>query len=143
MIVCKLLAMQHLKGLHLQIVPQYLVHGGFAHTGCGGQGSAASASASSQLCPRIFEELRGRTLRFLPRPGRSRVFPVSWDFLTIFHTVERFISSRFAISTLFFSLLESLVTAFQSTAIVKLIFENFGIRSLKVEIVSFQMVIIL
>ena len=50
--------MQHLEGLHLQIVPQHLVHGGFAHTGCGGQGSAASARISSQLFPRVFEVLR-------------------------------------------------------------------------------------
>ena len=35
-----------------------------------------------------------------------------------------------------------LITAFRSTAIVKLIFEILGIPSLKVEIVSFQMVII-
>ena len=37
----------------------------------------------------------------------------------------------------------SLITAFQSRATVKLIFENFGIPSLKVEILSFQMIIIL
>ena len=45
-----------------------------------------------------------RILRFLSRPGRSMVFPVSWNFFTIFHTVERFISSRFAISILLFSI---------------------------------------
>ena len=83
------------------------------------------------------------TLRFLPRPGRPRVFLVSWNFLTIFHTVERFISRRFAIQTILFPLLWSLITAFRPTVIVKRIFENFGIPSLKLEIVSFQMVIIL
>ena len=36
-----------------------------------------------------------------------------------------------------------LITAFWSTAVLKLIFENFGIPSQKVEIVSFQMIIIL
>ena len=36
-----------------------------------------------------------------------------------------------------------IITAFRSTAIIKLIFENLAVPSLKVEIVSFQMVIIL
>ena len=73
------------------------------------------------------------TLRF----GRSRVFPVSWNFFTRFHTVKRFISIRFAIATLLFLLLWSSITAFRSIAIVKLIFDNIGIPCLKVEIVSF------
>ena len=45
---------------------------------------------------------RKRTRSFLPRSGRSRVLPVSWNFFTIFHTAEQFISSRFVMSTLFF-----------------------------------------
>ena len=60
-----------------------------------------------------------RTLRFLPRPGRSRAFPVSWNLFTIFHTVELFISSRLKTSTLLFQILWRLITAFRSTAIVK------------------------
>ena len=60
----KLLAMQHLDGHHPQIIPQYLVHDGFAHTGCGGQGSEASAMVSSLLFPRVFEELRGADTPF-------------------------------------------------------------------------------
>ena len=143
MIGRKLLPMQHLEGLPSQILPQHLVHCGFAHTGCGGQGSAASVRVSSQLFPRVFEELRGADTPFSSAPGRSRVFLISWNFLAIFHIVERFIASRLVISALLFPLLWSLITAFRSTAIVKLIFEKFGIPSLKVEIVSFQMVIIL
>ena len=68
MIGHKLLAIQHLEGLHLQIVPQYLVHSGFSHTDCGGQGSAASARVSSQLFPRVFEELRGPDTPFASTP---------------------------------------------------------------------------
>ena len=45
--------MQHLEGYHPQIVPQHLVHGGFGHTGCDDQGSAASARVSSQPFPRV------------------------------------------------------------------------------------------
>ena len=40
----------------------------------------------------------------------------------------------------FFPLLWSFITAFHSAAIVKLIFENFSITNLKVEIVRFHMV---
>ena len=130
---CKLRAMQYLEGLHSQIV-----------------------LLLKCFTPRFFllflRSWGERTLCFLPRPGRSTVFPVSWNFFTIFHAVKRFISSHFAISTLLFLLLWSLITPiikliFTSlslcTAIVKLIFVNFGIPSLTVEIVSFQMVIIL
>ena len=119
------------------------MHGGYAYTGYGSRGSAVSARVSSQHFRCIFEELRERTLRFLPRPVRSRVFSVSWNIFTIFHTVEKVIFNRFAILTLLFPLLWSLPTAFRSTVIANLIFENFGIPTLKVEIVSFQMVIIL
>ena len=63
---------------------------------------------------------------WIARSLRSRVFPVS---------SRPF--SRFAISTLTFPFLWRLITAFGSTAIVKLIFENFGIPSLIVESVSF------
>ena len=68
MIVRKLLAMQHLEGLHPQIIPQHLVHGGFAHTCCGCQGSAASTRVLSQPFPRIFEELRGADTPFSSAP---------------------------------------------------------------------------
>ena len=64
----KLRAMQTLEGLYPQIVPQHLVYGGFAHTGCSGQGSAASARVSSQLFPRVFEELRGAETPFSSEP---------------------------------------------------------------------------
>ena len=129
--------MQRLEGLHHQFVTKHLVHGGFAHTGCGDQGSAASARVLSQLFPCAFEELRRATTPFSSRPGRSRGFSVSWNFFTIFHTVERLISSRFAVLTLLFPLLWSLITAFRSTITVKLNFGYFSLLSLKVEIVSF------
>ena len=144
MIGRKLLAMPHLEGLHPQIVSQHLVHGGFAYTSSGGQGSAASAIVSLQIFPRVFEELRGEEKRFLLRPGRSRVFPVSWNFFTIFHTAERLISSRFAISTLLFSTHvkhNHWISVYSHCKTI--FFENFGILSLKVGIISFQMVIIL
>ena len=67
-----------------------------------------------------FWEIEGSTLRFLPRRGQSRVFPAFRNFFTISHTIERFISSRFTMSTLLFPLLCSLITAFRSTDIVKL-----------------------
>ena len=57
-----------LKSFTPQIVPQHLVHVGFTHSGCGGQGSAASARVSSQLFPRIFEELRGADTSFSSAP---------------------------------------------------------------------------
>ena len=63
----KLMAMQHLEGLHPQIVP---------HTGCGGQDSAATARDSSQLFPRVFEELRETDTPFSSAPWSVRVFPV-------------------------------------------------------------------
>ena len=98
MIVYKLLAIQHLEGFHPQIVP---------HTGCSGQGSAASAMISSQLFSRVFEELREADTRFSSAPCRSRVFPVSWNFFTIFYTVDWLIFSRFTISTLLFHFCEA------------------------------------
>ena len=82
MIGCKRLAMQHLEELHLQLVSQHLVHGRYAHTGCGGQGSAASARVSSQLFPRVFEELRVADTLFSSAP-RS-VKSVSY-FLELLH----------------------------------------------------------
>ena len=60
--------MQHLERLYPQIVPQHLVHGIFAHTGCGGQGYAALARVSSQLFPLVFEELRGADTPFSSAP---------------------------------------------------------------------------
>ena len=48
-----------------------------------------------------------RTLRFLPLPGRPRVFPVSWNFFTIFHTVERFIPAVLQFQQYFFNFFET------------------------------------
>ena len=86
MIGRKLLAMQYLKGIHLQSVSQHLVHGGFAHTGCGGQGSVASTTVSSQLFPRVFEEFMGADTPFYSAPWLVK--GVS-GLLDVFHNLPR------------------------------------------------------
>ena len=139
MIGRKLLAMQHLEELHPQIVPQHLVHGEFAHTDCGGPGLQLRGGFCRSFFLVFLRSWEEWTLRFLPRPGRSRVFPVSWNFLTILNGSYPAVCN-FHIT---FFIFWSLITAFLSTVIVKLTFENFGITILKVEIVSLQMVIIL
>ena len=59
MIGRKLQAMQHLEELHpSRSFLNRWWNGRFAHTGCGGQGSATSAKVSSQLFPCVFEKLR-------------------------------------------------------------------------------------
>ena len=144
MISRKLLAMEHLEGLHYQIIPQHLVHGGFAHTGCGGQSSAALAKVSSQLFPRIFEELRGAVTPFSSAPWSVKgVFSLLELLQDPPHRWTVHVQSFLQFHYLFFLLSWSLITVFRSTSIIKLIFEIFDIPSLKVVIVSFQMAIIL
>ena len=84
--------------------------------------------------PHLFKNTREKLRRNLRRSCKTLAIAAVSKFTT---------SSCFAISTLLFPLLWSVITAFRSTVIVKLIFENFVIPSLKVEIASCQIVIIL
>ena len=82
MIVPKLLATQHFEGLHPQIVPSTLGALWICSYRRGGQGSAATVRILSQVFPWFSRSSGEWTFRFLPRPDRSRVFPISWNFFT-------------------------------------------------------------
>ena len=138
MIGLKFLTMQNLGGLHTQIVPQHLVHGGFAHTGCGDQGSAASARVLSQLFPRVFEELRGANTLFSVK-GVSGLLELLHD---LPHRWAVYIQPYYNFNIIF-STFVKLNHCISVCSHCKTNFENFGTSSLKVETVSFQMVIIL
>ena len=111
MIGLKILAMQHLEGLHPQIISQHLVQGGFAHTRLRWPRYCSFGEGFVAALPSCFWRFEGggHSVFFRALVGQW-VFPVSWNFFTIFHTAERFLFSRYTISTLVFPPLWSLIT---------------------------------
>ena len=134
MIGSKILAMQHLKELHPQIgtwwICSHLLR--WSRFCSSGEGFVATF----QLCvwggdgsghAVFLRALTGQGCFQSPGTSSRSSTPLNGSYPAVLQFQHYF-----------FSLLWSLITAFLSTAIVILFFENFGIPSLQVEIVSLQ-----
>ena len=85
---CELMALLHLVGEGLEVLPKDAAHRNLADFSLCGQ-FGRRTEICCQLFPRVLAIRLIRTVLFLPWPGRLDVWPVSLKFLTTFQTVSR------------------------------------------------------